>query len=151
MAGEPAPSSCLTNMGVGGGNTELEASLLGSPFTSGSAATHRSYLEALLLPGKPAAPSPAKRTPMRSSEGNCFRPCAVTPSTARVVAALGSRSASAPCRVLSAPFAPPRLRRRPPRLHHRPPMRVILLVDVGDQRSLCVVNDQPVGNPKRKV
>jgi hypothetical protein len=28
---------------------------------------------------------------------------------------------------------------------------VILLVDVGDQRSLCVVNDQPVGNPKRKV
>jgi hypothetical protein len=29
--------------------------------------------------------------------------------------------------------------------------RVILKVDVGDQRSLCVVNDQPVGNPKRKV
>jgi hypothetical protein len=29
--------------------------------------------------------------------------------------------------------------------------RVILQVDVGDQRSLCVVNDQPVGNPKRKV
>jgi hypothetical protein len=29
--------------------------------------------------------------------------------------------------------------------------RVILLVDVGDQRSLCVVNDQLVGNPKRKV
>jgi hypothetical protein len=28
---------------------------------------------------------------------------------------------------------------------------VILLVDVGDQRSLCVVNDQPIGNPKRKV
>jgi hypothetical protein len=28
---------------------------------------------------------------------------------------------------------------------------VILLVDVGDRRSLCVVNDQPVGNPKRKV
>jgi hypothetical protein len=28
---------------------------------------------------------------------------------------------------------------------------LILLVDVGDQRSLCVVNDQPVGNPKRKV
>jgi hypothetical protein len=23
--------------------------------------------------------------------------------------------------------------------------------DIGDQRSLCVVNDQPVGNPKRKV
>jgi hypothetical protein len=28
---------------------------------------------------------------------------------------------------------------------------LILLVDVGDQRSLCVVNDQLVGNPKRKV
>jgi hypothetical protein len=28
---------------------------------------------------------------------------------------------------------------------------MILQVDVGDQRSLCVVNDQPVGNPKRKV
>jgi hypothetical protein len=28
---------------------------------------------------------------------------------------------------------------------------VILLVNVGDQRSLCVVNDQLVGNPKRKV
>jgi hypothetical protein len=32
-----------------------------------------------------------------------------------------------------------------------PEKRLILLVDVGDQRSLCVVNDQPVGNPKRKV
>jgi hypothetical protein len=31
------------------------------------------------------------------------------------------------------------------------PRFLILLVDVGDQRSLCVVNDQPVGNPKRKV
>jgi hypothetical protein len=29
--------------------------------------------------------------------------------------------------------------------------QLMLLVDVGDQRSLCVVNDQPVGNPKRKV
>jgi hypothetical protein len=28
---------------------------------------------------------------------------------------------------------------------------LMLLVDVEDQRSLCVVNDQPVGNPKRKV
>jgi hypothetical protein len=28
---------------------------------------------------------------------------------------------------------------------------LILLVDVGDQRSLCVVKDQLVGNPKRKV
>jgi hypothetical protein len=32
-----------------------------------------------------------------------------------------------------------------------PENRLILLVDVGDQRSLCVVNDQLVGNPKRKV
>jgi len=29
--------------------------------------------------------------------------------------------------------------------------RLILQVDVGDQWFLCVVNDQPVGNPKRKV
>jgi hypothetical protein len=28
---------------------------------------------------------------------------------------------------------------------------VMLLVDVGAWQSLCVVNDQPVGNPKRKV
>jgi hypothetical protein len=28
---------------------------------------------------------------------------------------------------------------------------LILLDDVGDQRSLCMVNDQLVGNPKRKV
>jgi hypothetical protein len=28
---------------------------------------------------------------------------------------------------------------------------LILQVDVGDQWSLCVVNDQPVENPKRKV
>jgi hypothetical protein len=28
---------------------------------------------------------------------------------------------------------------------------LILLVDVGDQWSLCMVNNQPVGNPKRKV
>jgi hypothetical protein len=28
---------------------------------------------------------------------------------------------------------------------------LILLVDVGDQRSFCMVNDQPIGNPKRKV
>jgi hypothetical protein len=28
---------------------------------------------------------------------------------------------------------------------------MILLVDVGDQRSLCMANDQLVGNPKRKV
>jgi hypothetical protein len=28
---------------------------------------------------------------------------------------------------------------------------LILLVDVGDQRSLCMVIDQLVGNPKRKV
>jgi hypothetical protein len=28
---------------------------------------------------------------------------------------------------------------------------LILQVDVEYQRSLCVVNDQPVGNPKRKV
>jgi hypothetical protein len=36
-----------------------------------------------------------------------------------------------------------------PREHmHR---AVILQVDVGDQRSLCMVNDQLVGNPKRKV
>jgi hypothetical protein len=32
-----------------------------------------------------------------------------------------------------------------------PEKRLILQDDVGDQRSLCVVNDQPVGNPKRKV
>jgi hypothetical protein len=32
-----------------------------------------------------------------------------------------------------------------------PENRLILLVDVEDQRSLCVVNDQLVGNPKRKV
>jgi hypothetical protein len=31
------------------------------------------------------------------------------------------------------------------------PTPVILQVNVEDQRSLCVVNDQPVGNPKRKV
>jgi hypothetical protein len=28
---------------------------------------------------------------------------------------------------------------------------LMLLVDMGDRWSLCVVNDQPVGNPKRKV
>jgi hypothetical protein len=32
-----------------------------------------------------------------------------------------------------------------------PEKRLILQVDVGDHRSLCVVNDQLVGNPKRKV
>jgi hypothetical protein len=32
-----------------------------------------------------------------------------------------------------------------------PEKRLILQIDVEDQRSLCVVNDQPVGNPKRKV
>jgi hypothetical protein len=32
-----------------------------------------------------------------------------------------------------------------------PTRGVMLLVDVGDRWSLCVVNDQPVGNPKRKV
>jgi hypothetical protein len=32
-----------------------------------------------------------------------------------------------------------------------PSAPLILQVDVGDQRSLCVVNDQPIGNPKRKV
>jgi hypothetical protein len=32
-----------------------------------------------------------------------------------------------------------------------PEKQLMLLDDVGDRRSLCVVNDQPVGNPKRKV
>jgi hypothetical protein len=32
-----------------------------------------------------------------------------------------------------------------------PEKRLILQVDVEDQRSLCMVNDQPIGNPKRKV
>jgi hypothetical protein len=39
----------------------------------------------------------------------------------------------------------------PPRCRSKGERRLILLVDVGDQRSLCVVNDQPIGNPKRKV
>jgi hypothetical protein len=37
---------------------------------------------------------------------------------------------------------------RQTKILNRKPM---LLVDVGDRCSLCVVNDQPVGNPKRKV
>jgi hypothetical protein len=32
-----------------------------------------------------------------------------------------------------------------------PEKRLILQVNVEDQRYLCVVSDQPVGNPKRKV
>jgi hypothetical protein len=39
----------------------------------------------------------------------------------------------------------------PPGIMGANPRSLILQVDVKDQRSLCVVNDQPVGNPKRKV
>jgi hypothetical protein len=32
-----------------------------------------------------------------------------------------------------------------------PEKKLIPQIDVEDQRSMCVVNDQLVGNPKRKV